>query len=125
MVKLTETIGGKAPSNVFSFYLSFIYLNYFRYFDHILSLPPDSSISSSPPFPTNFICTFSQNRTYQKNKKKNTKTKLKTHKKAWSQFCMNDLLIDISACPRMWLIHPLILHWRKRIFPFLADVNCK
>lgn len=43
-----------------------------------------------------------------------------------SSFYIGKLLLAChGACPEMWLIDPVTLHWRKLIFPLPANINYK
>ena len=42
-----------------------------------------------------------------------------------SSFCIDQVLLGIRACPEIWLIYPVGLHWRKLVFPLLVGINCK
>jgi hypothetical protein len=93
------------------------------YFDHILLQFPAAS-PHSPNFRHGSTLSVSQ-----KQRKQSKPTPLRQNNKSKSVqkygiYFVLDSYPFHGACPVVWLINPVTLHWRKLTFPLSASINC-
>lgn len=119
-----------------SFFLSvqfpFYYIdNFFHTIDLIIFFLFPQFFQILPYLLTHASCTSSCSLSLPQKKKKKKKTQQtipttkKAHtKKIWNPFCVSQLLLNMRPSLE-WLLYPVPLQWRKRIFSLPAASNCK